>query len=154
MNTLALPYPKKRSANLPISKFCTKIFNSTEGVFRGFEFGQDLDEIIAQEKFKVFEREKEYIGVSYTNSKMETVDILYFKNIFNKLDKIQVDVFMNSEKDSDDLFDAFFHRIFDKNGYPVPIKDGFCWNREHEPKISLTKVKNKLEQGLLMTIEK
>lgn len=154
MNTLALTYPKNRSAKTSISKFCTKIFNPTEGVFRGFEFGQDLDEIITQEKFKVFEREKEYIGVTYSNSKMETVDILYFKNIFNKLVKIQVDVFMNSDKDNDDLFDAFFYRIFDKNGYPIPIKDGFCWNREHEPKISLNKIKNKLEQGILMTIER
>ena len=85
---------------------------------------------------------------------METIDILYFKSVFNKLEKIQVDVFMNTEKDSDDLFDAFFYKIFEKNGYPIPIKDGFCWNRETEPKVSLTKVKNKLEQGVLLVFEK
>jgi hypothetical protein len=154
LNTLALTYPKKRSVNSPIARLSAKIFENSGGIFRGFEFGQDLDEIISKEKFKVFEREKEYIGVSFTNSRMETVDILYFKNVFNKLEKIQVDVFMNSEKDMDDLFDTFFYRIFEKNGYPIPIKNGFCWNREHEPKISLTKVKNKLEQGILMIIEK
>lgn len=140
--------------NSTTGKLTNKIFDSSEGVFRGFEFGQDLDEIISKERFKVFEREKEYVGVSFTNSKMETIDILYFKSVFNKLEKIQVDVFMNTEKDSDDLFDAFFYKIFEKNGYPIPIKDGFCWNRETEPKVSLTKVKNKLEQGVLLVFEK
>ena len=154
MNTLALTYPKKRSANSSIGKLTNKIFDSADGIFRGFSFGQDLDEIISKERFKVFEREKEYVGVSFTNSKMETIDILYFKSVFNKLEKIQVDVFMNTEKDSDDLFDAFFYKIFERNGYPIPIKDGFCWNRETEPTVSLTKVKNKLEQGVLLVFEK
>lgn len=140
--------------NSTIGRLTNKIFDSPDGIFRGFSFGQDLDEIVSKERFKVFEREKEYVGVSFTNSKMETIDILYFKSVFNKLEKIQVDVFMNTEKDSDNLFDAFFYKIFDKNGYPVPIKDGFCWNRESEPKVSLTKVKNKLEQGILLVFEK
>ncbi len=154
MNPLAITFPKKRSIDSPIGKLTKKIFDSADGIFRGFSFGQDLDEIISKERFKVFEREKEYIGVSFTNSKMETIDILYFKSVFNKLEKIQVDVFMNTEKDSDDLFNAFFFKIFEKNGYPIPIKDGFCWNRESEPKVSLIKVKHKLEQGVQLVFEK
>ncbi len=154
MNPLAITFPKKRSIDSPIGKLTNKIFDSADGIFRGFSFGQDLDEIISKERFKVFEREKEYIGVSFTNSKMETIDILYFKSVFNKLEKIQVDVFMNTEKDSDDLFNAFFFKIFEKNGYPIPIKDGFCWNRESEPKVSLIKVKHKLEQGVQLVFEK
>lgn len=154
LNTSALTYPKKRKVSSSVSKFSAKIFDKPEGVFRGFEFGQDLDEVIAKEKFKVFEKEKEYIGVSYTNSKMETIDILYFRNIFNKLEKIQVDVFLNSEKESDELFDVIFYQIFEKHGFPIPKKAGFYWNRENEPKISLTKIKNKVEQGILMIFEK
>jgi len=140
--------------NSIIGKLTNKIFDSADGIFRGFSFGQDLDEIISKERFKVFEREKEYVGVSFTNSKMETIDILYFKNVFNKLEKIRVDVFMNTENDCDNLFDAFFNKIFEKTGYPIIIKDGFCWNRESEPKISLRKLKNKLDQGVLLVFEK
>jgi hypothetical protein len=154
LNPLAITYPKKRSIDSPIDKLTNKIFDSADGIFRGFSFGQDLDEIIAKERFKVFESEKEYVGVSFTNSKMETIDILYFRSVFNKLEKIQVEVFMNTEKDSDDIFDAFFFKIFEKNGYPNPIKDGFCWNRESEPNVSLKKVKNKLDQGVQLVFEK
>ncbi|MCP9768046.1 hypothetical protein EGI22_08980 [Lacihabitans sp. LS3-19] len=154
MNTVALKIPKRRSENSAISKLSKKIFDSNEGIFRGFRFGQDLDEIISQERFKVFEKEKEYTGVSFTNTKMETIDILYFKNVFNKLDKIQVDVFMNTEKSANDLFDAFYFQIFEKHGFPIPIKDGYCWNHEFETKISLTKVENQIEQGLLLVFEK
>lgn len=154
MSTLAVTYPKKRSVDASVTKLANKIFNKSEGVFRGFEFGHDLDEIIAQEKFKVFEREKDYVGVSYSNSKMETIDILYFKNIFNKLEKIQVDVFLNTEQDSNQLFDYVFHQIFEKHGFPIPIKHGFCWNRANEPKISLSKVNNKIEQGILLIFER
>jgi hypothetical protein len=154
LNTSALTYPKKRSVNSSITKLAAKLFDSSEGVFRGFEFGQDLDEVISKEKFKVFEKEKEHIGVSSTNSKMETIDILYFRNIFNKLEKIQVDIFLNSEKESEELFDVIFYQIFEKHGFPIPKKSGFLWNREQEPKISLTKVKNKVEQGVLLVFEK
>ncbi|MCP9745409.1 hypothetical protein [Lacihabitans sp. CS3-21] len=154
MSTLALTYPKKRSVNASISKLANKIFGNSEGVFRGFEFGQDLDEIILKEKFKVFEREKDYVGVSFTNSKMETIDILYFKNIFNKLEKIQVDIYLNSEEESNELFDFVFYQIFEKRGFPIPIKLGYCWNRLNEPKISLSKVNNKIEQGILLIFER
>lgn len=154
MSTLAVTYPKKRSVDASVTKLANKIFDKSEGVFRGFEFGHDLDEIIAKEKFKVFEREKDYVGVSYSNSKMETIDILYFKNIFNKLEKIQVDVFLNTEQDSNQLFDYVFHQIFEKHGFPIPIKHGFCWNRANEPKISLSKVNNKIEQGILLIFER
>lgn len=154
MSTLAVTYPKKRSVDASVTKLANKIFNKSEGVFRGFEFGHDLDEIIVKEKFKVFEREKDYVGVSYSNSKMETIDILYFKNIFNKLEKIQVDVFLNTEQDSNQLFDYVFHQIFEKHGFPIPIKLGFCWNRANEPKISLSKVNNKIEQGILLIFER
>ena len=154
MSILALTYPKKRSVNASTSKLANKIFDNSEGVFRGFEFGQDLDEIIEKENFKVFEREKDYIGVSFTNSKMETVDILYFKNIFNKLEKIQVDIFLNSQEESNELFDYIFHIIFEKQGFPIPIKLGYSWNRLNEPKISLSKVDNKIEQGILLIFER
>ena len=90
--------------NSTIEKLTNKIFDSVDGIFRGFSFGQDLDEIISKERFKVFEREKDYVGVSFTNSKMETIDILYFKSVFNKLEKIRVDVFMNTEKDAYDRY--------------------------------------------------
>jgi len=153
LNTLALTYPKKMRVNSTIEKLTNKIFDSVDGIFRGFSFGQDLDEIISKERFKVFEREKDYVGVSFTNSKMETIDILYFKSVFNKLEKIRVDVFMNTEKDCDNVFNAIFDKVFEKNGYPIPIKDGFCWNRASEPKVSLSKVKNKLEQGVLLFFE-
>ncbi len=154
MSTLAITYPKKSRVDASVTKLANKIFDKSEGVFRGFEFGQDLDEIIAKEKFKVFEREKDYVGVSFSNSKMETIDILYFKNIFNKLEKIQVDVFLNSEQDSNQLFDYVFHQIFENHGFPIPIKHGYCWTRANEPKISLSKVKNKIEQGILLIFER
>ncbi|MCP9757592.1 hypothetical protein EGI26_20715 [Lacihabitans sp. CCS-44] len=153
MSTLALTYPKKRSTNSSISKFANKIFDNSEGIFRGFKFGQDIDDIIAKERFKVFEREKDYVGVSFTNSKMETIDILYYKNSFNKLEKIQVDVFLNTEHDSNELFDHIFHQIFEKQGFPIPIKLGYSWNRLNEPKISLSKVNNKIEYGVLLILE-
>ncbi len=153
MSTLAITYPKKRSVDASVTKLANKIFNKSEGVFRGFEFGEDLDEIIAKEKFKIFEREKDYVGVSFSNSKLETIDILYFKNIFNKLEKIRVDVFLNTEQDSNQLFDYVFHQIFEKHGFPIPIHLGFCWNRANEPKISLSKVNNKVEQGILLIFE-
>jgi hypothetical protein len=153
LNPLALTYPKKRIVDSAITKLATKIFDNPEGVFRGFKFGQDLDEIITRENFEVFEKEKDYVGVSFTNSKMETIDILYYRNIFNKLEKIQVDIFLNSEKESEELFDVAFYQIFEKYGFPLPKKSGFYWNREHEPKITLTKVKNKIEQGILLVFE-
>ena len=153
MNTLALKYPKKKTVSSDVKSLFKKIFNSPEGIFRGFDFGQDVDEIISKEKFKVFEKEKEYTGVSYSNSKMETIDILYFKSVFNKLNKIQVDVFLTSDMKTGELFDEVYHHFFEKFGFPVTTNDGYFWNYDPISKLSLTKIKNNVEQGLIIIFE-
>jgi hypothetical protein len=155
LSPLAIINPKKKKVSPSVSKLFKKLINpNDDALFRGINLGEDFLEVLNKEKFKVFEKEENYVGVSYSSSDFETLDILYFKDVFNRLEKIQVDVFMNSDASNEDLFDLLYNHFFQKHGFASSIKDGFQWVLDSGQKLFLQKVKNDLEQGLLIVFER
>jgi hypothetical protein len=150
----AITAPKKKRVSAPISKLLKRIIGEDTQLFRGFRLGQDLNEILAAEKLKLFEKEKEYFGFTFDTSNFETVDVLYFKDVFNRLSKIQVDVFMNSDETNLELFDALHYFFYEKYGFPTPLQDGYKWSIDPDVTLKFTKVKNQVERGLLIIFDK
>jgi hypothetical protein len=154
LSPLAINNPKKKRVNPSVSKLFKKLIMPNEALFRGINLGEDFQEVLSKEKFKVFEKEQNYVGVSYNSPDFETLDILYFKDVFNRLEKIQIDIFMNSDANNEDLFDLLFNHFTQKHGFASTLKDGYQWTLDSGQKLTFQKVKNDLEQGLLIIFER
>lgn len=152
MKLQAFPNVKSKKVSHAVSKLFATLIGSNTETFRGFNLGQAISEIKAKEKFKLFENENEYLGFTYDSPSFETIDILYFKDEFKRIEKIQVDVFMNSDSSNEELFTLAENYFNEKHIFNTQKASVLTWITTNNVIISLTKVKNDIERGLLIVI--
>jgi len=80
--------------------------SSTEGVFRGITFGDPLSKVKATETYEMFEDAADHVGYTKETEKLETIDIQYFITADKKVNKITVDVYLNSPDATKQLWNA------------------------------------------------
>jgi len=80
--------------------------SSTEGVFRGITFGDPLSKVKATETYEMFEDAADHVGYTKETEKLETIDIQYFITADKKVNKIMVDVYLNSPDATKQLWNA------------------------------------------------
>lgn len=137
-----------------IKKLFDKIIGPNSSFFRGFHLGIEMKEIKTKEKFKLFQKETDYVGYSYENSNFEMVDILYFEDVFNRLNKIHVDIFMNDEKSSSELYNLLFTHFEQAHGTPKKYKDQQVFVNEEYGTVRLTLMISSVENGMSIEFSK
>ncbi|MCF2444304.1 hypothetical protein L0657_10080 [Dyadobacter sp. CY345] len=79
---------------------------STDGVFRSISFGDPLSKVKATETYEMFEDAADHVGFTKETEKLETIDIQYFITSDKKVNKIMVDVYLNSPDATKQLWNA------------------------------------------------
>jgi hypothetical protein len=151
---LATPKLKATRVSPNIKKFFDKIIEPKSAFFRGFHLGIDTKEIKTKEKFKLFEKDTDHVGYSYETSNFEMVDILYFEDVFKRLHKIHVDIYMNDEKTSSELYGLFFAHFEEAHGTPKKYKDQQVFVSKEYGTVRLTHIISSVEHGISIEFSK
>ncbi len=145
---------EKLAQNLPeqvvtsSNKLLTKIIGKGDGLIRGVKFGDDMFQIKASETISQFEEEADHVGFTFDTRNLETVDILYYQDNNQKLNGIQLDIYMNSEASGKDILKAFTEYYTALYGKPITDIGMPTWNLTNGGKVIIKPVINKFDHGL------
>jgi len=77
-------------------------------IIRGISFGDPVSKVKATETFEMFEETADHLGYTIETPQLETIDVQYFLTADKdkKVNKISVDVYLNSPEATKQLWDA------------------------------------------------
>ncbi|CAG5070474.1 hypothetical protein DYBT9623_03019 [Dyadobacter sp. CECT 9623] len=103
---------------------------SEQTILRGVSFGDPVSKVKAAETFEMFEEAPDHLGYTQETSRLETIDVQYFFDKDKKVNKITVDVYLNSPEATKQLWRAG-QRYFSEN-YGAPKEEGkkIMWNNK------------------------
>jgi hypothetical protein len=121
--------------------FVETVIRSEENTFRGFNFGEKADTIMAREAGQAAEADEGYLYYEYRINDLGSFNITYDFNE-NGLNEIQSDVFINNPLQADSVFNAF-KNYFDDHFGNSEVDMGYnVWSVQSEKfgniKINLT----------------
>jgi hypothetical protein len=98
-DTLSFENPEAATVNSDQSVLFNRVLGaSEEGIIRGIQFGDPISKVKATETFEMFEDSIRHTGFTFETEQLETIDVLYhFTPTGRKVNKITVDVYLNSE---------------------------------------------------------
>lgn len=106
-DTASLAKPAPEELNSDQSALLQEVLGgSTDGVFRSINFGDPLSKVKATETYEMFEDAADHVGFTKETEKLETIDIQYFITADKKVNKIMVDVYLNSPDATKQLWNA------------------------------------------------
>ena len=89
-------------------------------MIRGIGFGDPLSKVRATETFEMFEDSLRHLGYTFETDQLETIDVLYyFTPTGRQVNRMTVDVYLNSEEATRQLWNAAKRRFTEKYGSPV-----------------------------------
>lgn len=119
----ALAKPQPEELNSDQSALLDKVFgSSSDGTVRGISFGDPLSKVKATETFEMFEDVADHVGYTYETEKLETIDIQYFLTSDKKVNKITIDVYLNSADATKQLWNA--GKSYFTDSYDNPTEKG------------------------------
>ena len=128
-DTAALTQPAPSDLNSNQSALLTTILGSAEnGILRGIAFGDPLSKVKATETFEMFEETADHLGYTSETAKLETIDVQYFFTPDKKVNKITVDVYLNSPEATKQLWNAAKAHFTESYATPKEEKKTISWN--------------------------
>ena len=101
----------------------TIVGTSGEGIIRGIDFGDPVSKVRATESFELFEDSLRHVGFTFETDQLETIDVLYyFTPMGRTVNKITVDIYLNSETATRQLWNSAEKRFTEKYGTPLEAK--------------------------------
>lgn len=98
----------------------TILGTSGEGIIRGIAFGDPISKVKATESFEMFEDSLRHVGFTFETDQLETIDVLYyFTPTGRPVNKITVDIYLNSETATRQLWSSAEKRFTEKYGTPL-----------------------------------
>lgn len=99
-------------------------------VLRGIAFGDPIAKVKATETFEMFEETADHLGYTAETAQLETIDVQYFLGTDKKVNKITIDVYLNSPEATKQLWNTG-KQYFTQN-YASPKEAGkkLSWNNK------------------------
>ncbi|WP_373511241.1 hypothetical protein, partial [Persicitalea sp.] len=119
-DSIATDDPANQNINSTASALLrTIVGTSDEGVIRGIFFGDPVGKVRAAETFEMFEDSLRHVGYTFETDQLETIDVLYyFAPTGRMVNKITVDVYLNSEETTQQLWQVAKKHFTKKYGTP------------------------------------
>jgi hypothetical protein len=150
-----LVMPKERAVSTSnVQKLLKDIMGTGEGLLRGVKFGDPISEVKKKETLELFEEEAEYVGYSFDTESLETVDILYMRDGSQKVNGVQVDIYMNTDASNDSLKTIMGNMFTTKYGKPTDNGEMQIWKIKPSSQVSIKAVKSKIDRGLEVRFSK
>lgn len=129
----------------------TIVGTQDEGVIRGIAFGDPVGKIRASEPFEMFEDSLRHVGYTFETDQLETIDVLYYFTPTGRMvNKITVDVYLNSEEATRELWKRAKKRFTDKYGAPLEDKPRHLSWEKAPAQVTLDEVSEGKDYGLKM----
>lgn len=131
-DSLALANPAQSELNSNQSALLQTVLGAAtpESIIRGISFGDPVSKVKATETFEMFEEVSDHLGYTLETPQFETIDVQYFTNKDQKVNKITIDVYLNSADATKQLWEAGKKHFSET--YDAPKEDGktLIWNKK------------------------
>lgn len=104
--TLANPNQSELNSNQSTLLQTVLGTSAPETVIRGIAFGDVVSKVKATETFEMFEETPDHLGYTSETPQLETIDVQYFTGKDQKVNKITIDVYLNSAVATKELWNA------------------------------------------------
>ena len=105
--------------------------NEVEGsVLRGVSFGDAVSKVKASESFEMFGETADHLGYTSETPQLETIDVQYFLTPDKKVNKITVDVYLNSPEATKQLWNAGKKYFTEHYDAPKEEPNKATWNKK------------------------
>ena len=148
VEVLIPPSSSRAVASSNIQKLLRSIMGTGEGLLRGVKFGDPISDVKKKETVELFEEEETHIGYSFDTESLETVDILYEKDLKNRVSGIELDIYMNTDTANDSLKNELSNHFTIRYGKPLDDTDLLTWKIKPNGQVCIKVVKTKLDRGL------
>ncbi|MCF2486558.1 hypothetical protein [Dyadobacter sp. CY347] len=132
-DTVKVEAPAENDLNSDQSALLQTILGTekAEGaILRGISFGDPISKVKASENFEMFEETADHLGYTDETPQLETIDIQYFLTPDKKVNRITVDVYLNSPEATKQLWNAgknYFTKDYDA---PKEEPNKVTWNKK------------------------
>ena len=150
VDSVAAPAPPADELNSDQSALLKTILGPNEGkggVLRGVSFGDPVSKVKASENFEMFEETADHLGYTAETPQLETIDVQYFTTPDKKVNRITVDVYLNSPEATKQLWNAgkkYFSESYDA---PKEEPNKVTWNKK-SVRINMEDVSKGKDYGL------
>ncbi|GGH47962.1 hypothetical protein ACN9ML_19020 [Dyadobacter endophyticus] len=104
--------------------------NPSGTVLRGIAFGDPLTKVKATETFEMFEETPDHLGYTSETARLETIDVQYFLTPEKKVNKITIDVYLNSSEATKQLWNASKQYFSETYSSPKEETKKITWNNK------------------------
>lgn len=133
-DSVVVEQPAPADLNSDQSALLETILGSSEApgetVLRGVSFGDPVNKVKAAETFEMFEEAPDHLGYTQETAQLETIDVQYFFGTDKKVNKITVDVYLNSPGATKQLWKAGHHYFSENYGAPKEESKKIIWNNK------------------------
>lgn len=154
-DSVVLHDPASSTINSNQSELLTTIVGtSDEGIIRGIAFGDPVSKVKATEKFEMFEDSLRHVGYTFETEQLETIDVLYyFTPTGRTINKISVDIYLNSDTATRQLWNSAEKRFTEKYGTPLDVKPRRITWQKDAVKMRIEDVSEGKDYGLKLVFE-
>lgn len=135
VDSVAIHNPVQEELNSNQSELLQTILGSAAGadnptsIIRGISFGDAVSKVKATETFEMFEELPDHLGYTADTPKLETIDVQYFLTSDKKVNRITVDVYLNSAEATKELWNAGKTHFTEVYGAPKESKEMITWSK-------------------------
>jgi len=104
--------------------------SSAGAVLRGIAFGDPIAKVKATETFEMFEETPDHLGYTSETAQLETIDVQYFLTSEKKVNKITIDVYLNSPEATKQLWNASKRYFSEAYASPKEESKKVSWNNK------------------------
>lgn len=103
---------------------------AAQTILRGISFGDPIAKVKATETFEMFEETADHLGYTSETARLETIDVQYFLTPDKKVNKIMVDVYLNSPDATKQLWNAGKRHFSEAYSSPTEAARKMTWNNK------------------------
>ncbi|MCF0063894.1 hypothetical protein MUK70_26825 [Dyadobacter chenwenxiniae] len=129
----AVETPATNELNSDQSALLTTILGAEQAegtVLRGISFGDPVSKIKASENFEMFEETADHLGYTAETPQLETIDVQYFLTPDKKVNRITIDVYLNSPEATKQLWNAGKNYFTKRYDAPKEEPNQVTWNKK------------------------
>jgi hypothetical protein len=136
------------------NKFINEILGGGEGTIRGFDLGDPISKVKANENFEQFDEEENILSYTFETKKNEIVDVLYTYDASKLLSEVQLDIYLNSDSSAQFIAESLSHYFTQKYGQPIEGATKPTWSLKDDEMVELKIISKKLDKGLQVNFKK
>ncbi|GAB3259212.1 hypothetical protein GCM10027347_22620 [Larkinella harenae] len=141
---------RPNTGNELVSDWLEKLVGSEDGLFRGVKLGDGVAVVKEKENAEPFEEDAAHVGYTIEYENLESVDIQYFLDNGKKVNRIQVDIYLNNRQ-SVDTHRQELETYFTKR-YGTPSQQS--WKVAPNSLVTLKDVSKGKDFGLKLTFDR